>query len=77
MGWARLENGALLDSANDAFDLVITTDQSIRHQQTLAGRRLAVLVLPTTNWLKIRLHTAEITQAIDEVRAGELRELTF
>jgi hypothetical protein len=50
MGWARLENDLLLSSAEAVFDALITTDQNLRYQQNLTGRRLAVLVLPTTSW---------------------------
>ena len=56
MTWARLENGELLRSAEDAFDVLVSTDRSLRYQQTLAGRRLAILVLPTTSWPKIKAH---------------------
>ena len=48
MGWARLENGDLLNAAEASFDAFITTDQNLRHQQDLSGRSLAILVLPTT-----------------------------
>jgi hypothetical protein len=49
MGWSELDNGKLLSAAEIEFDAIITTDQSIRYQQNLAGRRLAVVVLPTTS----------------------------
>jgi hypothetical protein len=35
-GWDRLDNGALLNAAEEAgFDLVLTTDRRIRYQQNL------------------------------------------
>jgi hypothetical protein len=49
LGWSGLANGDLLREAEAQFDLLITTDQSLRYQQNLAGRRLAILVLPTTS----------------------------
>jgi hypothetical protein len=45
------------------FDVIVTTDQSIRYQQNLAGRRLAILVLPTTNWRIIRDHQGQVLKA--------------
>ena len=48
MGWSEIDNGKLLFAAEIEFDVIVTTDQSIRYQQNLAGRRLAILVLPTT-----------------------------
>ena len=75
MGWAKLENGELLAAAEGQFDLLLTTDQNIRYQQNLAGRRLAVLVLPTTNWLEIRHHQSEVAVAVNAMKPGEYREL--
>lgn len=60
MGWAGLDNGALLDAAEAAFDAFITTDQNLRYQQRLTGRRLAILVLPTMSWPKIRARVPEV-----------------
>jgi hypothetical protein len=45
MGWAKLSNGDLLAAAEKSFDAFITTEQNLRYQQNLAGRRLAILVL--------------------------------
>jgi len=56
VGWAEIENGELLDLAEAAFDAFVTTDKNLRYQQNLAGRRLAILVLPTTSWPKIQVH---------------------
>ena len=55
MGWTELDNGALLHAAEMDFDALITTDKNLRYQHNLTGRRLAILVLPTTSWPKIRL----------------------
>ena len=78
MGWSTLENGVLLDEAEQAgFDLFITTDQNLRHQQNLQARRISILVLPTTRWPQIRFHTADILAAVDAIRSGEFRELKW
>ena len=43
-GWAQLRNSALLDRAEgDGYELLITTDQSLRHQQDLATREFVFL----------------------------------
>src|SRR5215216_440790 len=50
-GWATLTNGALLDAAERAgFEVLITTDQNLRYQQNLTGRRLALVVFQSTSW---------------------------
>lgn len=73
-GWATLTNGELLAAAEGSFDVLVTTDQNLRHQQNLAGRRLAVLVRPTTSWPRLRLHVAAIATAVAALRPGELQE---
>ena len=46
-----MSNGDLLDIAeSEGYELLITTDQNIRYQQNLAGRRLAVIVLLSGAW---------------------------
>ena len=77
-GWNLKQNGELLKAAEDAaFDAIITTDQNLRYQQNLKDRRLAILVLMTTNWRKMRDHTQYIVVAVDQLRAGDYRELRF
>ena len=75
LGWARLTNGELLAAAEKQFDVLVTTDRNLQYQQSLAGRRLAILVLPTTSWPKLRVRAEEISKAIATLKAGEYREL--
>lgn len=53
IGWSDLANGDLLNAAESLFDLLITTDQNLRYQQNLTGRKIAILVLKTTSWPRI------------------------
>lgn len=77
-GWGALENGALLREAErEGFGAIITTDQNLRYQQDLATRRLAVLVLLTTDWRLIRQRTNLVAAAVDALTAGAYVELTF
>jgi hypothetical protein len=73
-GWDTLTNGELLDAAEKSFDVLVTTDQNLRYQQNLSGRRLAILVLPTTSWPRLQPHEAVIAAAAVALRAGELQE---
>ena len=77
MGWAGLANGNLLRAAASAFDAFVTTDKNLRHQQNLPVGKLAVLVLPTTSWPVISRHQDEVATAENDLRPGELRELSF
>lgn len=44
-GWSDLDNGELLDACQREFDALLTLDQSLRYQQNLRGRPIAILVL--------------------------------
>lgn len=77
-GWSTLSNGSLLKIAEKAgYELFITTDQNLRHQQNLAGSTLGILVLLSTSWPRIQMHLAEISTAVDELKPGGYREITI
>jgi hypothetical protein len=77
-GWSTLSNGDLLTAADTfSLELFITTDQNLRRQQQLSGRRLAVIVLPTTRWPEIQRHLAEVASAVDSIQPGQYFELTW
>jgi predicted nuclease of predicted toxin-antitoxin system len=44
-GWAGMKNGELLEVASKEFDVFVTTDRGIPHQQNLSRFELAVVVL--------------------------------
>jgi hypothetical protein len=69
MSWTQLSNGALVRAAEAQFDAFVTTDQNIRYQQNFSENRLAILILPTTSWPRIRVHQALV--------AGDVVELKF
>ena len=77
MGWAQLANGDLLRATEKSFDVLITTDRNLRHQQNLTGLRLAILTLWTTSWPSIKRHLPEIAAAVNELRQGDFVELSF
>ena len=53
-GWSNLRNGALLDRAEaDGYELLVTTDQNLCHQQNLADRQLALVVLHDKALLRV------------------------
>lgn len=77
-GWATLTNGALLDAAERAgFEVVITTDQNLRYQQNLTGRRLAFVVLQSTSWPRIRTQVAAIQAVLDTIVPGSYHEIAI
>ncbi len=74
-GWAELTNGDLLAAEADGFDVMITTDQRIRYQQNLAGCKLALLVIDTNNWTRIRKCRALVMARLEECASGSYVEV--
>jgi hypothetical protein len=72
-GWAQLTNGVLLQMAEEAgFDVMITTDKGIRFQQNLEGRKLALVIIDTNDWMRIRGSISLVLDAISGTTPGAL-----
>ena len=75
-GWSTLKNGELLQSAEFAsFAVLVTTDTKLKYQQNLANRRIAVVVLSTTSWPRIRAHVESVVVAINSATPGSYSEV--
>ena len=59
------------------FDAMITTDKGIRYQQNLGGRRLALVVISTNDWTRIRKWKSLVMAVISDVRPGAFREINI
>jgi predicted nuclease of predicted toxin-antitoxin system len=72
MGWPpQLENGELLKAAESAgFNVLVTADQNITHQQNLRGKKLALVVLGSNIWPVVRKCSGQIASAIAAVQPG-------
>lgn len=75
IGWGGIKNGELIRLAEANFDMFITSDQNIRYQQNLAGRRIPILELSTNDWHRIRAAATLLQSAIATMREGEFRTL--
>ena len=77
-GWSELSNGELLESADrEGYPVLITSDQSIRHQQNLSRRRIVIVVLLSNRWPRVRLRIDEIRAAVDGMQPGEVKEVAI
>ncbi len=76
-GWHSFKNGELLKLAEAEFDLFITSDQNIRYQQNLAGRRIAILELSTNKLRRLQAAAALLQSAIASMKPGEFRTLAI
>ena len=75
-GWDTFRNGELLDAAEAAgFDVFVTTDRNIRHQQNLTRRRIAVVVLSKGRWKLIKARLEDIAAAVSSATPGSFIEV--
>lgn len=75
-GWSKLKNGELLDAAEkEGFDVLVTTDTNLKHQQNLVSRRIAVVVLATPSWPRIQRVVGPILRAIERTAPGTYTEV--
>lgn len=49
MRWEEIRNGELLSLAEAQFDVFLTIDKGIKHQQNMTGRTIAVITLRAFN----------------------------
>ena len=76
MGWGLLKNGDLLIAAEaHGFDVLLTGDKNLSYQQNLTGRRLAIIVLGTTQWKQLRQDTTPVAAALDRTSPGGFEAL--
>lgn len=61
----------------EGFELLVTTDTNLRYQQNLAARRIAILVLSTTSWPRIRAAAELVVACVDPIVPGQFVELTI
>ena len=72
MQWhPQLENSDLLNACESTgFDIMVTSDQNIKYQQNLTGRKLAFVVLGSNIWPIVRVHGAAIAAKVDAAKPG-------
>lgn len=75
-GWHELQNGDLLASAESAgFDIFLTCGRNIKHQQNLAGREIAIIVLMTNHQDTVLASLASILHSLSIAEPGSYREV--
>jgi hypothetical protein len=76
LGWSGLTNGELLESAErEGYEVLVTTDTNLRHQQNLGARSIAVVVLLSTSWPRIQRAAASVSGAIGAASPGSCTEV--
>ncbi len=75
-GYGSKKNGELLRLAEGHWDLFLTVDKNLKHQQNVSGRKIAILILRVkSNRLPdVLLHLSSCTAALKTIRPGEIVE---
>jgi predicted nuclease of predicted toxin-antitoxin system len=75
-GWSELKNGELLNEAEaNGYQVLITTDQNLKHQQNLANRSICVVVLTTTSWPRIEQKAERVRECLAVISEGDYVEI--
>jgi predicted nuclease of predicted toxin-antitoxin system len=74
-GWASKKNGELLRLAQMDFDILLTNDQNLEHQQVLKKFDLAfvVLVAPTNDIEDLKPLMPAANEAMRTIKPGEIQ----
>lgn len=74
MGWAGIQNGALLRAAEESgIDVLLTGDQTLRYEQNLTGRRLAIVALSVIRLPILKENLPRIIDAIEKAVPGSFQ----
>ncbi len=76
-GFGGKENGELLSLAEGKFDVLITVDKNLKHQQNITNRRIAILVIraASNDIDDIRPHLPEMLAVLQTLRLGQIAEV--
>jgi len=66
-----MKNGVLLRAANGKFDVLLTADKNMHHQQNFTGLDISVLVFPANRIKLVRAGVPAILQSLPRVSQGE------
>jgi hypothetical protein len=78
MGWAGKKNGELLAlMAGTGFEVLLTVDQNLRHQQNLAASGMAVvmMVASSNRFADLVPLMPAVNAALSSIQAGDLVEI--
>ena len=66
-----MKNGVLLRAANGQFDVLVTADKNMHHQQNFVGLEISVLVFPTNRAKLVRAGVDALTQSLENIQPGQ------
>lgn len=77
LGWQQFSNGELLGLAQTEFDVLLTVDANIYHQQKVALYNIAVIVLRAydNQYESLVPLLPTVIELLEEIQPGEIRYL--
>lgn len=77
-GLKGLKNGELLRRAAQVFDVLVTVDQSISHQQNLRSLAIAVVVLAAkkNTYDALKSLVPQTPEALEQIVPGQIVKIT-
>ena len=76
MGWASIENGELLGLAEATFDIFLTVDRNIPHQQNIDKFGIAIVILRARD-TRLKTLQALVSERLREIEAAPQGVVTF
>ena len=72
--WSSVKNGELLLCGSRSFDVLVTADKRLRHQQNISRYNIGVVVIATRDTRLPRLQEVvdELREAIRDVPSGSV-----
>jgi predicted nuclease of predicted toxin-antitoxin system len=73
-GFKGLENGDLLKAASGAYEVLITVDQNLRHQQNIASLNIAILILAAkrNSYVRLKPLIPRALNALESMKVGDV-----
>ncbi len=74
MRWRGIKNGALLRLAEAEFDVIVTVDRNMQHQQNLSGLNLGmvIMVAQSNRLATLRPLMPQVLVALASISPGDL-----
>jgi hypothetical protein len=78
MGWAAKKNGELLKLVENEFEVFLTVDQNLRHQQNLksSSLRFVVLVAAGNQYDSLAPLIPQVKDALTKLAPGDVIEVS-
>ena len=74
-GWAGIKNGELLRLVSADFDVFITSDKNLKHQQNLSKFNIAVILLPSNQVPVVASLLQQLDETLTNIGSQDLIEL--